>query len=378
MARLAAFDMDGTLLMPDHHLGEKTLSTLARLRERDITLTFATGRHALEMQHILGALSLDAYLITGNGTRVHSLEGELLHRDDLPADVAELVRLESHDYYHLRHPLLKAVEYWITPPLFEKDLGTSCRHPVQITIGKPEELQRVSQVSSGISLGFCYLTLRKSPRLSLWQARKVISIIHQSGLLQTLEVGENLITASHALLPGWTIPQWQVPDEVKLPKTLTLVYHLPIELHTMAERLQATLAAEGCELTIIFHNAKNWDDTTLLAHADLMMGDRLIGEAPEYTLEQWLRCDPLWPHVFDAPAYAHLQSTLDAVQVMPDEENRFNALKAVFSQLMADATLTPLFNYHYRISAPPGVNGVRLTPRGWFEFTEAWLPAPSQ
>lgn len=77
MARLAAFDMDGTLLMPDHHLGEKTLSTLARLRERDITLTFATGRHALEMQHILRALSLDAYLITGNGTRVHSLEGEL-------------------------------------------------------------------------------------------------------------------------------------------------------------------------------------------------------------------------------------------------------------------------------------------------------------
>lgn len=97
MARLAAFDMDGTLLMPDHHLGEKTLSTLARLRERDITLTFATGRHALEMQHILGALSLDAYLITGNGTRVHSLEGELLHRDDLPADVAELVLYQQWD-----------------------------------------------------------------------------------------------------------------------------------------------------------------------------------------------------------------------------------------------------------------------------------------
>ncbi|MGE2764290.1 SgrR family transcriptional regulator [Escherichia coli] len=291
---------------------------------------------------------------------------------------AELVRLESHDYYHLHHPLLKAVEYWITPPLFEKDLGTSCQHPVQITIGKPEELPRVSQVSSGISLGFCYLTLRKSPRLSLWQARKVISIIHQSGLLQTLEVGENLITASNALLPGWAIPQWDVPDEVKLPETLTLAYHLPVELHAMAEQLRTTLAAEGCELTIVFHNAKNWDDTTPLAQADLMMGDRLIGEAPEYTLEQWLRCDPLWSYVFDTPAYAHLQSTLDTVQLMADEEKRNNALKTVFSQLMVEATLTPLFNYHYRISAPPGVNGVRLTPRGWFEFTEAWLPAPSQ
>lgn len=123
---------------------------------------------------------------------------------------------------------------------------------MQITIGKPEDLPLVSQVSSGISLGFCYLTLRKSSRLTLWQARKVITIIHQSGLLQTLEVGENLITASNALLPGWTIPQWEVPDEVKLPETLTLAYHLPVELHAMAEQLRTTLAAEGCELKIIF------------------------------------------------------------------------------------------------------------------------------
>ncbi|MGS8621773.1 hypothetical protein ACQWB7_24485, partial [Salmonella enterica subsp. enterica serovar Infantis] len=36
-----------------------------------------------------------------------------------------------------------------------------------------------------------------------------------------------------------------------------------------------------------------------------------------------------------------------------------------------------LFNYHSRISAPPGVNGVRLTPLGWFDFSEAWLPPPS-
>ena len=75
MARLAALDMDGTLLMPDHHLGEKTLSTLARLRERDITLTFATGRHALEMQHISGVLSLDAKLNTGFCMRVFFLVG---------------------------------------------------------------------------------------------------------------------------------------------------------------------------------------------------------------------------------------------------------------------------------------------------------------
>ncbi|MBZ7684570.1 HMP-PP phosphatase [Klebsiella oxytoca] len=97
MARLAAFDMDGTLLMPDHRLGEKTLSTLKRLRDRDITLTFATGRHALEMRHVIGEFSLDAFLITGNGTRIHSLEGEELYRRDLAPDVAEEVLHSAWD-----------------------------------------------------------------------------------------------------------------------------------------------------------------------------------------------------------------------------------------------------------------------------------------
>ncbi len=44
------------------------------------------------------------------------------------------------------------------------------------------------------------------------------------------------------------------------------------------------------------------------------MGDRLIGEAPEYTLEQWLRCDTMWPHLLTGAQYAHLQATLDAVR----------------------------------------------------------------
>lgn len=92
MVRLAAFDMDGTLLMPNHHLGDETLTVLERLRnERQVTLVFATGRHVLEMRHVLDALNLDAYLITGNGTRIHSRDGQLMHGSDLPAEVAERV-----------------------------------------------------------------------------------------------------------------------------------------------------------------------------------------------------------------------------------------------------------------------------------------------
>ncbi|WLI78811.1 SgrR family transcriptional regulator [Kosakonia sp. H02] len=289
----------------------------------------------------------------------------------------ELVRLESHEHYHLGHPLLKAVEYWITPQLFEQDLGTSCRHPVQIAIGEADELRHLQPVSNSISLGFCYLTLRPGARLSAAQARRLVQIIHHTSLLQTLPLEENLITPSRELLPGWHMPDWPAED-VPLPEKLTLVYHLPVELHTMAEQLKDYLATLGCELTVIFYDSKNWEGYTLFAAADLMMGDRLIGEAPEYTLEQWLRCDSLWPNLLSAPQFAHLQATLDAVQRQPDEQARKRALKDVFYTLMDEAILTPLFNYHYRISAPPGVEGIHLNTRGWFDFAEAWLPAPAR
>ena len=131
----------------------------------------------------------------------------------------------------------------------------------------------------------------------------------------------------------------------------------------------------GCELTLLFHDAKNWEGCQHLGQADLMMGDRLIGEAPEYALEQWLRCDMLWPNLLTGAQYAHLQATLDAVQAQPEARSRNDALRNVFNTLMEDAIMTPLFKYNYRISAPPGVNGLRLNARGWFDFASAWLPA---
>jgi MarR-like DNA-binding transcriptional regulator SgrR of sgrS sRNA len=66
----------------------------------------------------------------------------------------ELVRLENHPRYHLHHPLIQAVEYWITPQLFEQNLGTSCRHPVQITIGDRTSWQICVRSATASASGF--------------------------------------------------------------------------------------------------------------------------------------------------------------------------------------------------------------------------------
>ncbi|OAT33830.1 periplasmic substrate-binding component of an ABC superfamily oligopeptide transporter [Buttiauxella brennerae ATCC 51605] len=288
-----------------------------------------------------------------------------------------LVRIESFESYHLSHPLLKAVEFWITPQLFDTELGTSCRHPVQIAIGQQDELVHLRPVSNSISLGFCYLAVKQNSHLTPEQARFLMQLIQQRQLIASLPVDESLITPSIEMIPGWEIPEWPSCDAVTLPPKLTLIYHLPVELHVMAQQLKTHLADLGCELTLAFHDAKNWTGCEVLSEADLIMGDRLIGEAPVYTLEQWLRSDVLWPAVLAENQYTQLQDTLDRVQIHPDETTRSKGLQDVFSELMRDAIVSPLFNYRYQISAPPGVNGIELNAWGWFDFTQAWLPPPT-
>ena len=89
MARLAAFDMDGTLLMPDHRLGENL--NLASLREREVTLTFAAGRRIAGDAPSAGTFALDAFLITGNGTRIHPSTAMCCTVRDLNPEVADIV-----------------------------------------------------------------------------------------------------------------------------------------------------------------------------------------------------------------------------------------------------------------------------------------------
>lgn len=284
----------------------------------------------------------------------------------------ELVRLESHARWHHQRPLIQVVEYWITPQLFDRGLGTSCRHPVQIAIGDPDELDTLRPVDRSISLGFCYLAPRFSARFSQAQAKTLLALIQHSGVIQQLPLDEGLITPTAELLPGWPLPAPHRPDGA-LPATLTLHYHLPIELHVMAQALVPLLAAQGCTLTCVFHDVKSWRDDIDLSDADIIMGDRLIGDAPQFTLVNWLENDAAWQPL--RPAV--LQAPLHAIARQPSPALRSAAIHQLFQQLMRDGHLLPLFNYRYQVFAPPGVEGIQLNSMGWFDFTRAWIPPPA-
>ena len=287
----------------------------------------------------------------------------------------EWVRIESHARWHLQLPLMQAIEYWITPKLFDRIPDTSCRHPVQIAIGNSHELDSLRPVSRSISVGFCYLVCRPRAGFTSSQARRLFYLIQQSGLIAQLPLEAGLLTPSKELLPGWPVPPLE-ENEQRLPKSLTLHYHLPVELHDMAHALKKLLRANGCILNVVFHRVKRWQDIHQLAGADLVMGDRLIGDAPVFTLSHWLKLDPLWHDFLRSPQGEAVQQQLTSLQQIASSAARASALHRLYHALMSDGVLLPLFNFRYQISAPPGVEGIQLNALGWFDFNRAWIPPP--
>ncbi|VXC51794.1 conserved hypothetical protein [Enterobacterales bacterium 8AC] len=288
----------------------------------------------------------------------------------------QMVRLEQHPYYHLQHPYLESIEYWITPDLLTSGNDTSCQHPVRITIGQQEELAQARPVQRSMSLGWCYLAInQRRGVLSEAQGQKLLMLIQRSGLLADLPIPNSVITPSHEMLPGWAIPEHQM-DQVSLPTRLTLLYHPPVELATLTQALQQLLAQQGCELEVHYYSGKRWQSTEQLAQADLLLADNLIGEAPEATLESWLRRDVLWQGILTEENWQRQQQVLLHIQQVPDQQRRYDLLKTYYQQLMKAAILTPLFHYQYQVNAPPRIQGVTLTAHGWFDFCQAWLPPP--
>lgn len=89
--RLAAIDMDGTLLPSfGYELSRRNLRALRAAQDAGITIVIATGRRAAFTTPLLEALGLraDTPLITSNGAVTRTLGGQPIDRWTLDADVA--------------------------------------------------------------------------------------------------------------------------------------------------------------------------------------------------------------------------------------------------------------------------------------------------
>ena len=95
--RLIAIDIDGTLLDPQFQISAANLKTLQRARQAGIEIVLVTGRRHTFAMPVAEMLGFDLWLISSNGAVTKSTQGEVFHRDLLPAATARklLARMEA-------------------------------------------------------------------------------------------------------------------------------------------------------------------------------------------------------------------------------------------------------------------------------------------
>ena len=90
--RLAAFDLDGTLLNSEHKLASKNREALQALAANDILVVLVSGRMHRSIQPISDQIGLENPIISYNGAMVrHATTGEVYHHTPVPADYAMAV-----------------------------------------------------------------------------------------------------------------------------------------------------------------------------------------------------------------------------------------------------------------------------------------------
>jgi Cof subfamily protein (haloacid dehalogenase superfamily) len=90
--KLAAIDLDGTLLSPDSRISNSNLQALRTLHERGIQIVIASGRHYLSVRPILEALPEVEWIVSFQGGEVSNRERtEILERKFMQKAEVELV-----------------------------------------------------------------------------------------------------------------------------------------------------------------------------------------------------------------------------------------------------------------------------------------------
>lgn len=105
--RLAAIDLDDTLLGPDKAIGAENAAAIRRLQEAGVHCLLASGRRHENMLRFHQRLNLHGPIVSCNGAQVRDTDtGEVLHERLMPADLAEEVVEEgdrrgvTQNYYH--------------------------------------------------------------------------------------------------------------------------------------------------------------------------------------------------------------------------------------------------------------------------------------
>ncbi len=137
MIRLAAFDLDGTLMGTDQKIRPRVLEAVARTQARGVIVTLATGRMFNATVRFARELKITAPLLCYQGGWIQALDGPVLRRDTLSTTLARAaIELGEAEGWHIllyAKGKLFLKEYLYPIAFYDALLGSD------VTVGEPWE-----------------------------------------------------------------------------------------------------------------------------------------------------------------------------------------------------------------------------------------------
>jgi Cof subfamily protein (haloacid dehalogenase superfamily) len=101
MIRLAAFDLDGTLMGADQKIRPRVRQAVAQAQDEGVIVTLATGRMITATERFARELNVTAPLLCYQGGWIQALDGPVLRRITLPTALArEAIELGAAQGWH--------------------------------------------------------------------------------------------------------------------------------------------------------------------------------------------------------------------------------------------------------------------------------------
>jgi Cof subfamily protein (haloacid dehalogenase superfamily) len=255
--RLLAIDLDGTLLDSESRISAANRNALAEAQERGVEIVIVTGRRFHSARPFVRQISSSITVISSNGARIATCEGEVLYRDFLPLAVARSVLKTAEQYrpytvaifdipgrgqvvmHHdavLEGPLgwyLKSAPECLAQ-VHDLDAAINC-DPIQIMFGGPplrleplEAVLRASPAAPSVQLTWTKYPARntslldvmnkgcsKGRALALWakqcgiEPAEVMALGDNFNDFEMLEfAGRPVLMANHT--PGFSRPEWHL------------------------------------------------------------------------------------------------------------------------------------------------------------------------
>lgn len=100
--RMIVIDMDGTLLNAKTEISEENIRAIKAAQKDGIEVVIATGRFYRDAKARCERASIDTYIISSNGSEVHSRDGVQIHCASMDEKDAKSIieKLESEGYYY--------------------------------------------------------------------------------------------------------------------------------------------------------------------------------------------------------------------------------------------------------------------------------------